>query len=222
MTDSQHDRPPHRGAVVVGFDGSPGSERALDWASDHAFREGRRLTVVRPHAEALLDLSRTAQLVVVGAHGHGSTWLAERAECPVVVVPDVDHEIVRQGVLVGVPSTSDAGGVLDFACQHASRHDLPLSVVHAAKAIPGQDHDRHRWLADALGGRGELFPGLRIHVVLLPGRPSGILLRMAERTSLLVVGRQRATRLRRSPFGHMRSSSIVDRSPCPVAVVSVR
>jgi nucleotide-binding universal stress UspA family protein len=33
------------GTVVVGIDGSPGSDRALDWAVDHARREGRQLTL---------------------------------------------------------------------------------------------------------------------------------------------------------------------------------
>lgn len=34
------------GTVVVGIDGSPSSERALDWAVDHALRERRQLTLV--------------------------------------------------------------------------------------------------------------------------------------------------------------------------------
>lgn len=33
------------GTVVVGLDGSPSSERALDWAIDHAVREHRQLTL---------------------------------------------------------------------------------------------------------------------------------------------------------------------------------
>lgn len=54
------------GAVVVGVDGSPGSDRAVDWAADYASMTGRRLRVVhgtgfvavRPNAEDLLEAER--------------------------------------------------------------------------------------------------------------------------------------------------------------------
>jgi nucleotide-binding universal stress UspA family protein len=182
-------------------------------------------------APELLHLSRTAHLLVVGSRGHGvsrsvpsgqvGTWLARRTACPVVVVPDFNPATVRQGVLVGVPTAPHALAVLDFACHHASVHDLPLSVVHAAKGTPGSDDDRRRWLAEAMGGMVERYPDVRIHAVLHPGRPAGTLLRMADRMHLLVVGQHQATGLRRSPFDRVRSS-IVDRSPCPTAVVPAR
>lgn len=43
------------GTVVVGLDGSPSADRALDWAIDHAVRERRQLTLA--HGS---DLARTA------------------------------------------------------------------------------------------------------------------------------------------------------------------
>lgn len=182
-------------------------------------------------APELLHLSRVAHLLVVGSRGHSvsrslpsgqvGTWLAQRTACPVVVVPDFNPETVRQGVLVGAPAAPDALAVLDFACHHASVHGLPLSVVHAAKGTPGSDDDRHRWLAEAMGGLAERFPDVRINPVLLPGRPAGTLLRMADRMHLLVVGQHQATGLHRSPFDRVRGS-IVDRSPCPTAVVPAR
>ena len=182
-------------------------------------------------APELLHLSRTAHLLVVGSRGHGvsrsipsgqvGTWLAHRTACPVVVVPDFSPETVRRGVLVGVPTTPDAFAVLDFACHHASVHDLPLTVVHAAKGTPGSDDDGRRWLAEVMGGLGERYPDVWINAVLTPGRPARTLLRMAERMHLLVVGQHQATGLHRSPFNRVRSS-IVDRSPCPTAVVPAR
>ena len=52
------------GTVVVGVDGSPSCERALDWAVDHAVRERRQLTLahgfdpVRPSGPDLLRAAR--------------------------------------------------------------------------------------------------------------------------------------------------------------------
>lgn len=40
------------GTVVVGIDGSPAADRALDWATDHAVREGRGLTLAHGIAPA--------------------------------------------------------------------------------------------------------------------------------------------------------------------------
>lgn len=181
-----------------------------------------------PAAE-LVHLSRSAALVVLGSRGHGlsrtiptgqvGSWLARRTSCPVVVVPDFNPLIVRQGVLVGVPLTDDATAVLDFAYRYASVHDLPLSVVHASQEADGASgRDHRRWLVEAISGQAENHPGVRVQAVLAPGRPAATLLRMAERMNLLVVGQHHATRLHRSPFGHVRSS-VVDRAPCPTAVV---
>ena len=199
MTASHPERQLPSDAIVVGYDKTDVAGRALDWATEHAARQGRPLAIVHatgslgtvgttwlnladpateptligmrmqgdallataiarvaerhpalatvplvalddPAAE-LLHLSREAHLVVVGSRGHGlsrslptgqiGTWLARRASCPVVVVPDFNPGIVRQGVLVGVPLTEDARAVLDFAYGYASVHGLPLSVVHA-------------------------------------------------------------------------------------------
>jgi len=180
-------------------------------------------------APELLRQTASAHLVVVGSRGHGvsrsipsgqvGTWLARRTAGPVVVVPDYNPLTVRQGVLVGVPIGEDVATVLDFAFRHASLHDLPLTVVHATKdATSTADIDRPRHLSEALGGLAERFPEVRIRSELVPGRPARTLLRLAERMNLLVVGQHTATGLHELPMGHVRAS-IVDRAPCPTAVV---
>ena len=180
----------------------------------------------------LVHLSRTARLVVVGSRGHGisrsiptaqvGTWLARRTACPVVVVPDYNPTTVREGVLVGVRAGEDAHEVLEFAYHYASVHDLPLAIVHAAGHQPDADEEQElrRLLAEARSGLSERYPDVWVHDMVLSGRPVRKLLDLAERMNLLVIGQHHATGLRESPFGHVRSS-IVDRSPCPTAVVPV-
>ena len=289
MTASHLERKLPSDAIVVGYDKTQVAGRALDWAAEHAARQGRPLAIVhatgslatvgttwrnladpateptligmRLQGDALLataiarvaerhptlatvplvvlddpaaelaHLSQMAHLVVVGSRGHGlsrsipsgqiGTWLARRATCPLVVVPDFNPGIVRQGVLVGVPVTEDAGAVLEFAYGYASVHDLPLNLVHADREAVRESADHGRWLAEAMSGNAERFPDVTVHALLAPGRPASTLLQMAERMNLLVVGQHHATGLHGAPFGHVRSS-VVDRSPCPTAVVPAR
>jgi nucleotide-binding universal stress UspA family protein len=179
-------------------------------------------------APELVQLSRSASLVVTGSRGHGitrsvptgqvGTWLARRTACPVVVVPDYDLAVDRQGVLVGIRIGEGDEAILDFAYQYASLHDLPVTVGHAnGSADPEQVR---RELTEATSGYAERYPDVWTHNLVLPGRPVKKLLELAERMDLLVVGQHQPTGLHQSPFGHVRSS-IVDRSPCPTAVVPV-
>jgi nucleotide-binding universal stress UspA family protein len=179
-------------------------------------------------APELVHLSRTAALVVTGSRGHGVTrsvptgqvgaWLARRTSCPVVVVPDHDRGTARQGVLAGVRIAPADDAVLEFAYRYASAHDLPVTVAHAAG--DGSAEDARRGLAEVVSGYAERYPDVWAHSLVLSGRPVKRLLELAERMDLLVVGQHQPTGLHESPFGHVRSS-IVDRSPCPTAVVPV-
>ena len=134
------------------------------------------------------------------------------AACPLVVVPDFNPGIVRQGVLVGVPITDDPGAVLDFAFAYASVHDLPLSVMHASREAALKSRDHRRRLAEAMSCNGGAVSRRYRQALLAPDRPAATLRRLAERMNLLVVGMHRHG-LRGAPFGHVRSS-VVDRSPC--------
>jgi nucleotide-binding universal stress UspA family protein len=179
-------------------------------------------------APALVRLSRSASLVVTGSRGHGvsrsvptgqvGTWLARRTSCPVVVVPDYDQGTPRQGVLAGVRIAPEDDAVLEFAYEYASLHDLPVTVAHASGESSSDEVRRE--LAEVMGGYAGRYPDVWAHSLALPGRPVRKLLGLAERMDLLVVGQHQPTGLHESPFGHVRSS-IVDRAPCPTAVVPV-
>jgi nucleotide-binding universal stress UspA family protein len=100
-------------------------------------------------------------------------------------------------------------------------HDLPVTIAHATDHPDGADDELRRQLAEVSSGYAERYPDVWAHTLLLSGRPARKLLVLAERMHLLVVGQHEPTGLHESPFGHVRSS-IVDRSPCPTAVVPVR
>jgi nucleotide-binding universal stress UspA family protein len=275
------------GAVVVGYDQTTVAGYALDWAADHAAKQGRPLVVVHAAgslgtagttwldqadpatepalvemtqqgeallaraiarvgerqpgvrvsalvamdeaAPELLQLSRTAALVVTGSRGHGllrsvptgqvGTAVARHTSCPLVVVPDHDLGAPRRGVLAGVRIGEADDAVLGFAYEYAAAYDLPVTVAHATRNGDDAD-DLRRQMVETMSGYAEQYPDVWAHSVLLPGRPVKKLLELAERMDLLVVGQHQPTALHASPFGHVRSS-IVDRASCPTAVVPV-
>jgi nucleotide-binding universal stress UspA family protein len=184
------------------------------------------LVAAEDPAPELADLTKTAALVVTGSRGHGivrsvptgqvGAWVARRTSCPLVVVPDYDLGVVRQGVLAGVRLDEGDDAILEFAYHYASVHELAVTVAHAT----GHDHaeEARRELAEVTSGYAERYPDVAAHCLLLHGRPTRKLLELAERMDLLVVGQHQPTGLHESPWGHVHSS-IVDRSPCPTAVV---
>ena len=178
-------------------------------------------------APELRRLTDQAHLVVVGSRGtkllrHLPTWqvgarIAGRAGCPVVVVPAHNPQIVRQGVLVGADLSARSRPVLHFAYQCASEREQPLTVAHLVQSP--RDHDSaERLMAEAVSGLREQFPDVHAHLRLIHGSPTARLLQMATRMHLLVVGQHHDLGTYESPLGHVHAS-VVDRSPCPVAVV---
>ncbi|MGW0468101.1 universal stress protein [Streptomyces sp. NPDC003027] len=102
--------------------------------------------------DALLDLARSARLLVVGSRGRGgfaslllgSTGraLASTAPCPVVVVPHEARTVSLESgaeagrVLVGLHPDETPDEVLDFAFEAARQRGVALEVVTAYRLPP--------------------------------------------------------------------------------------
>ncbi len=189
----------------------------------------------------LLELSSTAQMVVLGSHGRGpirrlllgsvGVAVARHAECPVVVHRPGKAGAVRHGIAVGADGSAESLTVLEFAYRQASLHDLPLTVVHCfwdvqASVSPahmvldtGEDLEEEKLLvAESMAGLAEKYPDVRAQVELARGTPEHALVALSDRMNLLVLGAHRTTLAARMLYGSV-SVAVLEHATCPVAVV---
>jgi nucleotide-binding universal stress UspA family protein len=132
------------GEIVVGYDGSGDSDRALDWAEELAAEQGRPLRVLISEADPTQVLEATGDW-----HAAKMTELATQAgnrlegarcrhsEVEVATVPPaqalIDASARASGVVVGARGHSLLSGVvLGSVSQHVTRHaSCPVVVVRA-------------------------------------------------------------------------------------------
>lgn len=144
-----------------------GVHRAVKAASD---LDVRGLTGVGSAAAALVECSRTADLVVVGTRGHGelvgdllgsvSTPVTAYAVCPVVVVRGDSHLPPGPGrpVVVGVDGSPGSEAALEEAADQAAARGAELHLVSSYQAL-----SQIPWAAGFLGegGSKDLFAAAR-------------------------------------------------------------
>ena len=123
----------------------------------------------------------------------------------------VMREELERAVL---PLASSLDG-LTFQFQ-ASLHDLPLTVVHASS----DGESAGLALAEATAGMAEKYPDVRATTMLTREPPHDLLVRLAERMNLVVVGAHQVTGLERVRTASV-SVAVVEHASCPVAVVPV-
>jgi nucleotide-binding universal stress UspA family protein len=162
-------------------------------------------------AGMLVEESRSADLVVIGSRGHGAassavlgstvSHLVSHAHCPVIVVRT--DGAVDGPVVVGVDGSPESEQPLGWAFDHASRHGLPLEVLHAytIPVYPGvvpyvppveiteaTAAFEQRIAHEALAGWGERYPDVAVTVTVQHTRPAPALIEASARASLTVVG----------------------------------
>lgn len=197
-------------------------------------------------AAVLVDLSRSARMVVLGSRGLGgftgllvgsvAVTLAAHGHCPVVVVrgDPLDAPPPETGpVVVGVDGTAASEAAVAFAFDEASRWDTPLVAVHSwndavSDALWGLaavfvdweaiEADGQQLLAQRLAGWQEQYPDVSVRQVVTRGAAARALLDQAGGARLVVVGSRGRGGVRGMLLGST-SQALLHHAPCPVVVV---
>ena len=158
----------------------------------------------------LVDLSKDADMIVVGARGMGafsrallgsvSGGLVHHAHCPVAIIHDDPPAVAMDApVLVGIDGSPASLSATEIAFDEASRRGVSLVALHAWRDIttmyelPGLDIEQleaeaRLTLSERLAGFEERYPDVKVHHVVVSGQPSRQLVEHAESAQLVVVG----------------------------------
>lgn len=160
---------------------------------------------------ALVDLSKEAQMIVVGARGQGaisrvllgsvSAGLIHHAHCPVAVIHDEASGALQRSqlpVVVGIDGSPASELATEIAFDEASRRQVDLIALHAWRDKGMSHTPTMQWsgqraageeaLSERLAGWQERYPDVVVHRRVVFDRPADHLLREAESSQLLVVG----------------------------------
>lgn len=163
-----------------------------------------------PAVAALADLSKEAQLVVVGCHGRGalrrmlgsvSSGLTHHAHCPVAVIHDDDPLMPDPAfapVVVGIDGSPASEAATAIAFDEASRRGVDLVAVHACSDWAGWEYPDHDWptveqqgqqvLAERLAGWQERYPDVHVRRVVVASNAAEHLVEESKGAQLIVVG----------------------------------
>jgi nucleotide-binding universal stress UspA family protein len=223
------------------------AEEALAKAADHAAQAEPRLAVETalrpgPPAPALAKAATDALLLVIGSRGGGSLaalgpgsvsrYLAARAVCPVVLVPEQSTAIHRE-VVVGIRDL-DQPTAIGFAFEEASLRSARLRVVHAWRwflpvirsAAAGQGDsaagditaEATQWLADSVALWREKYPDVNVTQDVVHASACRALAARSASSDLIVLGRSASDDIGRRG-GHAVIQAVLGHAHCPVAIV---
>ena len=164
-----------------------------------------------PAVRTLVNLSKEAQLVVVGSRGRGalarvllgsvSTGLVHHAHCPVAVIHDqypLTAHPSEAPVVVGIDGSPASELATSIAFDEASWRGAELVAVHAWSdtevfEFPGVDRSTiqalgEETLSERLAGWQERYPDVSVRRVVVADRPAQELVEQSKSAQLVVVG----------------------------------
>lgn len=196
--------------------------------------------------DLLLDLSETAEMIVMGSRGLGglsglvmgsvSAAVVSHAQCPVVVVRkdgDVTPESKYGPVVVGVDGSEISRQAVEEAFREADARGAALTAVHAwndsqfyasyAGLAAGEaERDEHtKLLADELVPLQKRYPNVKVEQIIARDRPINALKDASEGAQLMVLGSHGRGGFRGMLLGST-SRALLQYAPCPMMVVHPR
>ncbi|TQK30746.1 universal stress protein [Arthrobacter sp. SLBN-53] len=192
------------------------AEDIVERASRHVravaseLRDGQVKTLVRegPKMTALIDISKDADLMVVGCRGRGgmarlllgstSSALVHHSHSPVAVIHGETGAANGDGpVVVGIDAMPASELAIAIAFDEASRRGVDLVAVHtwtnsgdfgSDVTRGGQVEQAEEELAQRIAGWAERYPDVTVHRVVGQDNPVHALIEQSSGAQLLVVG----------------------------------
>ncbi|MET7426312.1 universal stress protein [Dactylosporangium sp. NPDC005555] len=221
------------------------AHRLVDAARDELARAApgvdvQTMVVQRAPAAALVRISRSADLIVLGRHGHGrapagggfhrvhagavATHVMAYASCPVVAVGPGPAGDAGGHVVLGLDAAAPSAAAIAFAFEAAQRRGTGVRVCSVMTLGGRFDEPRHDAesrlaLSEALAGWRAAFPDVPVALDVLHGvDPAARLLDAAGGAALVVVGARERTGPPRGGADAV-PDTLVRNATCPVAVV---